>query len=385
MNRRVYELLTLASLLVTACGREPNMEVPLTANRYKSWEAPTEFERGYGRQNIHFVDDDTVLYLAREGDGTSALKLWSLADGLTRTLGPSVGDICYFEGRLRYIEHLGPEEHVLREGTLEATSVTNVDARTHYKTLASSGYARHRFNCRYYDKNQLAPEANCKLPLLPGHGYLETLGGRCSETVQRKLEQARRLDSQDNPRTNARQAVIETEILAQPVRHVDNTGKITVLPIEATELRNAEDSIVYLAWANKYALPQHMVKGDYTNVSGRWSSDDYVIYLLSPGGAIERVAIPWGNRFWARPAHILVSRNGVLARASGAATEGSRPLGGVVFARSNVLELIDDGQGEQWNLSPNGCRVAFDTRYRTRVVGDVVTRLRVVDICTRES
>ena len=372
----------IAAFVVGGCKRTSSDDILFTRNKYTTWEAPDQFERGTGRQNVHWIDDDTVVYLARAETRAEQpqIKLWRLSTGHVRAIGAAAGELCYFRGYFTYTERFDLKWEVVHEGAIEKTTAVTRG----WKEMAGQGLERHQFNCRYYHVNDFAPEHSCKLPLLPGHGYLETKGGRCSEETQARLSIARQKDGQQTPRSRDTETRIDRELLARSVRYVDGMGNVVTLPIEATELQ-AGSRVAYLEWAGKYAIPQHQPKGDYGIEFGKWPTNEYSIYLLSTDGTVEKVVIPWWpDRFW-RPTATLVLRSGVAIRIPGLIATRERKIG-IILIHGGIVEQVDDGDVQQWAMSPNGCRIAYDLRNnRVQNVAQITTRLRVIDVCSRSS
>jgi hypothetical protein len=322
------------------------------------------------------------VYLARAETQAepSQIKLWTLSTGHVRAIGPAAGELCYFRGYFTYTERFDPQVVVLRQGSLDNTA-----SSTHRWTdLIERDVERHPFTCGHYRPKDFSPEENCKLPLLPGHGYLEMKGGRCSEETQTRLTVARQIDGQQTPRSRDAETRIDRELLARTVRYVDGRGNVVTLPIEATELQ-AGSRVAYLEWAGKYAIPQHQPKGDYGIEFGKWPTNEYSIYLLSTDGTVEKVVIPWWpDRFW-RPTATLVLRSGVAIRIPGLIATRERKIG-IILIHGGIVEQVDDGDVQQWAMSPNGCRIAYDLRNnRVQDVTQITTRLRVIDVCSRSS
>ena len=378
MNIARFGVIVGVSLLVACTGRN-SADIAYAGDKYRRWQAPGEFARTFGGPNVRWIDDDNVLYLAKgESHLDHKICVWTLSTGHVREIGPAAGDICYFDGYLRYVEREHWPNRVVREGTLAETKATVVPV-TRERELLNEGYRRHPFTCGHYRVADLAPEENCKVPLLPGHGWLETQGGRCRSEYQSRLHAANQSSLDENARREEKLR-IEYALLANPIRYFSSDREI-VLPIEANEV-DWIGSMSFSPWKGAYLIPQRKAKGDYGALLGRWPRENYDVYVLLISGQVETVSVPWNRKFYARPGLVALSKAGLILAPNGYDAEERKVVHGLLlFARDSLLSLdVEDTQ--QISVSPNGCRLAYDAKdLGATKRGQFVVRLRVIDVC----
>lgn len=393
MDGRLVSRFALCAVLAStaACEEQP-ADLPRTGQHYLRWQAPAQMAVGSGEANIQWVDDDNVLFLgysdAEASPASRSLRLWTLSTNQVKTLGPSFGDLCYFQGYLRYHEWRDStgETLIIREGSVVETNAKHVHGTEYFRDLSRRGMRWHLFNCQPYDPRELAPEENCKIPLLHGDGVLDTRGGACAPEVRRKIEEARRIDRDEDRRPDAELGV-QAELASRPaVFYPHGRSDPITLPIEAGELHIFGSNFSYIEWAQRYVLPQYDGKGRPSRLTGRsvWPTEHYSIYLLAKTGAVERIDLPLRKYFLYRPPRVIPTRAGVVAGSPGAAAVGKRRILGIVLFGDRGAEWLDDGWTTQMALSPNGCRIAYERRDEIALrqrSSDVL--LRVIDLCTR--
>jgi hypothetical protein len=172
---------------------------------------------------------------------------------------------------------------------------------------------------------------------------------------------------------------IELELLANPITYFSTNREIP-LPIEANEV-DWVGTISFLPWRDAYLIPQRKAKGDYGAVLGRWTRENYDVYVLQIDGNTETISVPWKG-FYARPSRVALSRAGlIVAPDVYDSTERRLVRGLLLFAHSQFLAL-DADDTQQMSISPNGCRIAYDAKDMAALErGRFVVTLRVIDVC----
>jgi hypothetical protein len=377
----------VAALLLAACDVKGPDHVAKSKEPYPRWEAPGVYGATTGARNIYWIDNERVLYVGRgedEPQDRATLRIWTPATGKIEVLGPAKGEVCYFRGYVSYVESNQGVVFAVREGELGGRLDTIPDSSARYKDLYSKGFRLHPINCRYYQSKDLAPGENCKKPLLPGDGYLEVQGGRCEAANQERIANLRRPGPQDEA---AREGLnrMDVELARQPVRFFPEQGQPLALPIEANEFHSSGPRYEYLEWKGLYQFPQGRGKDQPINLTGEWPADqDYVVYLFSRTGTLERVSIPLREHFLMAPAGVAVTRAGLVSMLPGTTVDKRTAHFGLALYEARKPTILDDGLTDEMAPSPDGCRVAYSRRTGEATKTDpVVKRVRAIDLCNR--
>ena len=380
-----------AALLLAACGRESPYHVPMSKEAYPRWEAPGMFGASTGPRNIYWIDNERVLYVGRDDDDTrferTTLRVWTPATGKVEEFGPARGELCYFRGFVSYVERVDRTpglRFVVKEGELGGALETILDSSARHRALESQGFRKHPITCRYYQSNELAPGENCKVPLLPGDGYLEVAGGRCEETNRARIAALNRRGPSDEA-ARSELSRITTELARRPVMYHAADGGVTALPIEANEFQSSGPRVEYVEWKQRYQFQQLRGKRQPTHGDGVWPTDQpNLVYLFDPSGDLEQEAIPVRENFSKKPDRVAVARAGLVAILLDKTIDRRQGVWGLVLYSNQKPQILDDGMTQEFALSPDGCRVAY-----TRQVGDgtarnpVHTHVRAIDLCSR--
>ena len=377
----------VAALLLAACDTKESHYVPKSTEPYQRWEAPGVWGASTGARNIYWLDNERVLYVGREEEEPherATLRIWTPATGKVEILGPARGELCYFRGYVQYVDSIKGVVYSMQEGELGGVLESVPDSSARHKDLYAKGFRVHPITCRYYQSKDLAPGENCKKPLLPGHGYLDVKGGRCEEAVQERIATLR-LRGPGDEAARAELNRMDVELPRNPIRYFPESGPPVVLPIEANEFHSAGPIYEYLEWKGQYQFPQGRGKGQPTHITSDWPKDqDYVVYLFSSTGAVERVSIPVREHFIAKPGRVAITKGGLVAMSPGFANDLKQRHWGLVLYPGRRPEVLDDGVTEEMALSANGCRIAYSRRTGDATkASPVVTRVRALDLCSR--
>jgi hypothetical protein len=390
----------VAALLLAACDVRDPHHVPRSTEPFPRWEAPGQYGATTGARNIYWIDNERVLYVGREEEEPherATLRIWTPATGKVEVLGPARGGLCYFRGYVKYVEDIKAVQrparegqnvngvlYSLREGTLGGALETVPDHLARHKDFDSKGLRLHPINCRYYQSKDLEPGENCKKPLLLGDGFLEVSGGRCEPANHERIARLSRREADDEVARNELNR-FRAELARKPVQHYAAAGQVVSLPIEANEFDSSGPVYEYLEWKGLYQFPQTRGKDQPTHISGEWPKDqEYVVYLFSTTGAVERVSIPLREHFLWKPAGILITRVGLVSMLPGLAVDRRTGHDGLVLYAQRKPAILDDGVTDEMALSPDGCRLAYSRRTGDATkASPVVKRVRAVDLCSR--
>jgi len=377
----------IAALLLAACDTKESHYVPKSTEPYQRWEAPGVWGASTGARNIYWLDNERVLYVGKEEDephDRSALRIWTPTTGKVEILGPARGELCYFRGYVQYVDSIKGVVYSMQEGELGGVLESVPDSSARHKDLYAKGFRVHPISCRYYQSKDLAPGENCKKPLLPGDGLLEVSGGRCEPANHERIARLSRREADDEVARNELNR-FRAELARKPVQHYAATGQVVSLPIEANEFDSSGPVYEYLEWKGRYQFPQTRGKDQPTHISGEWPKDqEYVVYLFSTTGAVERVSIPLREHFLWKPAGILVTRVGLVSMLPGLAVDRRTGHDGLVLYAQRRPTILDDGVTDEMALSPDGCRLAYSRRTGDATkASPVVKRVRAVDLCNR--
>lgn len=372
-------MVRLAGWAVLACLLAGcDLYIPFTGAEYQRWSAPGRYGAQGGSQNVYWLDDERVLYLGYDEGAKpmeATLRIWTVATGAVEVLGPASAELCHFKGYVRLYES---EEHpfaTIREGRLGATTTQRVHFGEYVKSLSANKLRKHPFDCRYFSEREYEPFAHCKVPLLPGDGYL-FYGRQCDEAAQRVEREMSGMTGPD--RLAAAKELLESN-QARAVRFVTPHATAPVeLAIENVEMGSPR----YSEWLDRYVLAQARPKGDRGITNSSLAFRTYRVYLLSRDGSLEWIDIPSRRYFLAGPPEVVVTRAGLVARSPGVRPGPAASIGGVVLYRNGKPEQLDDGWTQEMALSPSGCRLAYEKRVRTKTEPLVIT-LHAIDVCRR--
>jgi hypothetical protein len=380
---RLVVAVLIVALALVACEVKGPFHIPKTGHLYRSWQAPGEVALSQGAQNLHWLDDDRVLFLGRDGaeSSESSVRIWSISTGEVKVVAPSIGNICYFRGYLTYQGPVDERIPVVHHGSINASEPRRVD----HMALFHAGYRMHPINCRYYHhKTELAPQENCKVPLLPGDGSLNTRGDRCDEGAQERVRQLAALPVGSKEQRMA-EAQLDLELESSAVRFVPPSSPAGVrLPIEANEIPPFGHGFAYVEWKHAYLLPQVHAKGQLGKTTGKWPRDQpYRIYLLRANGTLETIEVPITEKFVYTPQEATVTRAGPLLKAPRTTRDMRTELLGLVLYGPGGPEIVSGGWTRQMALSPSGCRVAYDRQLPTPDrKGLYHITLHAIDVCS---
>lgn len=115
-------------------------------------------------------------------------------------------------------------------------------------------------------------------------------------------------------------------------------------------------SVTYAEFERRYAfVPQYPADGTKSSSSNWPKGYSQPVYLVSPKGDVELISVPWRAE-WDLIRRAAPSRAGLVFEGSGGYAQ---QWGGLfLFNGSEVVEL-DRGRVERWEVSPDGCRMAF--------------------------
>ena len=147
------------------------------------------------------------------------------------------------------------------------------------------------------------------------------------------------------------------------------------LPIQEIE-EIGRTGPAYSTYAGKYVLTPANPKDGALGLSTNWPEGRaQPVYLVSPSGEAEEVAIPklrdWTNVFQAMP-----TRSGIVFKGA-----HGRTGGGLFLYDGAIVDAIDRGQVGTLSVSPDGCKVAFSIINDYGKTSDMRFRLKYVDIC----
>jgi hypothetical protein len=357
------------------------------SRRYTTWQAPGYVGLGIGPRNIHWVDDNTVLFLGRSGQDydkeSNTIRLWNVSAGAVSSLGPGAGEICYFRGYLTYWER-ADEELVIRTGSINETKATVYPRRGYVAEMRERGLERHLFNCQEYEIKAVGGDPYCRISLLHGDGVLDVRGEECSPATRARERHIRESVRSIDERGRAI-AQLEREVARSPARYFPHGSNVPiVLPIESGEMHRFGAGFAYSEWAKAYILPPFVAKGHYDGVLGDWPVDIYPIYVLRPGGAVEVIQLPLKSYFRRRPPRVFLTRSGIAVMNPGETSDGRRRYEGLVMFTESGVEQLGHGYTQQMAVSPNGCRIAFEERHLIGPKRTLTVYLKAIDVCLRK-
>ena len=149
------------------------------------------------------------------------------------------------------------------------------------------------------------------------------------------------------------------------------------LPILAKEL-SLGSYIRYVEWANKYLIVPAVrrdVPYEYQNY-GLYGKAPYQVYLMSPGGQIETIPIP--NGAWLRPQNAALTRAGLYFTGGQGSPQGD---GGWLVKTDGEFRPLFDRPVRSAGVSPDGCKLAYETQHNTNKIKDGV--IRILDFCSK--
>lgn len=200
------------------------------------------------------------------------------------------------------------------------------------------------FDCHWETNETLSgPKfATQWIPLLPGHGAI-----------------------QFEPPVNTS--------LAKKAAWIRKDGEIVRLPLDERAL--TLESFRYFAWKNAYFVAPVWSR---FRQEGSPPSCVPAAWIYPGEGRVEEVCIPFDSANQSNAVLFSPSRAGWLRVASTRNTpHGQRPGGLYLVKPNGQTEKLAETQMDSWNISPDGCRVAF--RHRKSDAGQY--ELDILDLC----
>lgn len=147
------------------------------------------------------------------------------------------------------------------------------------------------------------------------------------------------------------------------------------LSILAKEL-DSNFKLSYSAYADRYIIvPGNARSRDMTKSDRSWPRGQPIpIYLLSPGGKLETIEIPYGTWY---PAAAFMTRRGLFWVSNDAPSTNSKQAGGWLLQDGKMTKLFEhliDGAG----VSPDGCKIAYAYNDYNRSTTEFV---HVIELC----
>lgn len=349
---------------------------------YPIKEAP-----GYGdygsRRDIYWLDNDRVLFGGHTEEDfrrrftpyrterTYSLLIWNVRTNDLQKVDDTVGGDCYFDGYLTYDTQITDAEVVSKEGPLNQLTVVRRPRQSGWPKGEGPDY----FGCGTYRYADLGVQANCLAPLVNGDGFIDATGGACRPEIAQPL---RKLRQSEEPSTERTMAInrIESELRERPVLYYRAPDATPVpLPIKSKEasFRSAR----YAAWSRQYVVIASVPKEG--PVLGYWPDGlPRPIYLISAGGVVDRVDIPWTKEHRGKLVRALPTHRGIVVISNVIATFEDPGDAGLYLLKDSALVRMVRGLITNVAVAPDGCKVAFGiekTRPRQ------FTKLAVIDVC----
>jgi hypothetical protein len=375
MKSRAVVLLLIAIAATALASCEKGMRYPVKV-------APVSpVYPAFMDRSVYWIDDDTVLYTGVYGDIRSTpppphkLVAWNVRDNSVREIGDissRYGHICFADGYVRFVTAIDGDDLILKEGPLNALSTRRIRQDEFGDDAARKrGEVPTPFSCHYPKRADVGPRADCLIPLREGDGFLDYTGGNCKEgTRERRREIAKAPDWQ----MSRLHLELDTELRAQPVVYLPATsGPEIQLPIKAGEV--GARVINHVSWGNAY-----VIKADdaVSRVMGAWpKGEPHPIYLLSQGGVIKRIDMPYTEWNRGDVAAALYTQVGMLVISHRVGRNGEVGDAGIYRIIDNKLESILPAYVLAIAVSPNGCDVSI-------VIQDLKSlafRMNVHDVC----
>jgi hypothetical protein len=350
-------------------------------------EAPGYFEYAQpGSWRIYWVDNDRILYaghseeqfeerLANPSRYYYTLRIWNVKTGSVQDVDVAEGGHCYFEGYLEYEVKRTATQQWVKSISMNGTA-RNADSAIAWLHKARQPDERnHIANCKTYRDRDLGPEGACITPLLDDDGYVDATGGRCkAETVER-FNQIRLGPIQA---ASAAQTALIAQLGEMPITYFPKLeGAGLALPIKSREIHFAAAHTRYVEWSRQYVSVADAPKD--TPWRGEWPiNTPRPVYLISRGGNVERVDIPWTTSTKASVLAAVPTRRGMVVANGQEAAFEDPGAAGLYLVQKNDLHRIRRGFIVVTSVSPNGCEVAFAQEFRgAKHFG----KLFVVDVC----
>ena len=342
---------------------------------YPVKEAPGYFE--FSSWRAYWLDNERLLYGGhsdQEYEQRSrtvptfrhySLRIWNVNFNTVEHLDEAQGGICYFGGYLRYETKRSSDEVVAKEGTLG--NLVEVHHPMSYFSAAAQRERdehRHFFNCRTYRYADLGPEAICLTPLLENDGILDATGGRCKP---RTLEQLRVIRETDQPGTT--RGVAEEQFLRKlkenPVIYYRTIGSEPVaLPIKSTEGGPSR----YSDWSHQYVVIGYQ----------RPKGLPRPIYLISRGGKVAQVDLPWEDWHWGDVNEALPTKRGLLVKLHRSRSYDDVGHAGLYLIQDGALRQVLRAFVTTLSVAPDGCKVAIGIEEKTP---RHFAKLKMIDVC----
>lgn len=379
----------VAAVVAESCCRL----MSAASEQWADWLAPKHLTKeapGYfafssvGGRRIDWIDSERVLFaghsqdefnrrfVSQSGDVMHSLRIWNTNSGAIDHIDEAEGAHCYFNGYLTYDVYRrgGVRDVVTRFGALGHPEQVQVP-QSYFAgdAPAKRDEWRHLFNCRTYHRADFGPEAMCITPLLEGDGFLDETGGKCSPHVEQQIRALRERGGDEFK--------FDREFSERNILYYAQLGKPAIeLAIKSREIQLSPILARYVVWSKEYVLFSREAKD--TPRPGSWPRVAQTVYLLSRGGSISRIDIPWTSTTKAGFVAALPTKRGLLV-AHGAPTTFRTPgPAGLYLLNEGELTLVRRGFITTFSVAPDGCKVAFGEEFHTI---PAFAKLFMIDLC----
>ena len=319
-------------------------------------------------RTIYWVDSDRVIFVGgtraewerfiKEGFGAYVpyLYIWDTRSNHV-AIHSKIDDSsipCYSQGYIRYYVPGGTDDQrILKSGPFGQETETLVGRKHNtVEALYNQGMQYSELRCKAHTiaDVRISP-TRLLFPLLDGHGYLNINFN--SFVPDERHEPVFWLKDRESP----------------PIE----------LPIKKYE--TAWTAVSYAEWSDTYVLVTELAKNRVHN-PGDWPRNVLrPVYLLKPGGDVQRVDLPYVHDITSNTRQIFPARTGMVFLSRSVAP--NRPgKAGVYVWSGDTVHRVAAGLPEAASLSPDGCKlaVAIDPRDHG---GPNRYYLKMIDFCVK--
>lgn len=341
---------------------------------------------------LFWLDNDRVLFIghteeeykrrgfASYGMGyTYSLLIWNVRSNTVQKLNDTVGGECYFDGFLTYRTQVTADEIVSKQGPIDRLVETRLRAKWSIRDLPD-GEGASIFGCGTYRFAEQGPQGNCLVPLVRGDGFIDPTGGRCAPEAVERMRGIRESAAPERERQIAMTRA-EQEFSERPVLYYRTLDSDPIaLPIKSKEANLVPMPSRYAEWSRQYVVIADQPKDQQW--LGSWPDKlAHPIYLISAGGIVQRIDMPWtpGNRGELR--YAMPTRVGMAIVNDNIALRGGVGDAGLYLVKDGRLTRVARAYVTNLSVAPDGCNVAFGTE---SLEPPSTGRLRLVDVCRGE-